>query len=144
MDAKSLEAGIASTTSRSSSRWGRTLGNSIINLGLVEECHKAANDLGYDLETLREAEWDTGLGNGSLGRLAACFLDSLATLELPSYHYGIRYDYGIFHQRIVDGAQVETPDGWLRYVPGRWRGPATTSRSSCTAASGLRRTVAVR
>ncbi|HET6898443.1 MAG TPA: glycogen/starch/alpha-glucan phosphorylase [Vicinamibacteria bacterium] len=94
---------------------GRTLGNSLINLGLVEECHKAAHDLGYDLEALREAEWDAGLGNGGLGRLAACFLDSLATLELPSYGYGIRYDYGIFHQRIVDGAQVETPDGWLRY-----------------------------
>src|SRR5262245_11673167 len=94
---------------------GRTLGNSLINLGLVEECHKAATDLGYDLEALREAEWDAGLGNGGLGRLAACFLDSLATLELPAYGYGIRYDYGIFHQRIVDGAQVETPDGWLRY-----------------------------
>jgi starch phosphorylase len=94
---------------------GRTLGNSIVNLGLVDECEKAASELGYDLETLREAEWDAGLGNGGLGRLAACFLDSLATLELPSYGYGLRYDYGIFHQRIVDGAQVETPDGWLRY-----------------------------
>src|SRR5262245_62072884 len=94
---------------------GRTLGNSLINLDLVDECHEAAAGLGYDLETLREAEWDAGLGNGGLGRLAACFLDSLATLELPSYGYGLRYDYGIFHQRIVDGAQVETPDGWLRY-----------------------------
>jgi starch phosphorylase len=94
---------------------GRTLGNSLVNLGLMDECHKAVMDLGYDLETLREAEWDAGLGNGGLGRLAACFLDSLATLELPCYGYGIRYDYGIFHQRIVDGAQVERPDGWLRY-----------------------------
>src|SRR5262249_5813303 len=94
---------------------GRTLGNSIINLGLVDECQEAVSSLGYDLEALREAEWDAGLGNGGLGRLAACFLDSLATLELPSYGYGLRYDYGIFHQRIVDGAQVETPDGWLRY-----------------------------
>ena len=94
---------------------GRTLGNSLINLGLVEQCHEAVVELGYDLEALREAEWDAGLGNGGLGRLAACFLDSLATLELPSYGYGLRYDYGIFHQRIVDGAQVETPDGWLRY-----------------------------
>jgi glycogen phosphorylase len=94
---------------------GRTLGNSLINLGLLEECKKAASDLGFDFEALREAEWDAGLGNGGLGRLAACFLDSLATLELPSYGYGLRYDYGIFHQRIVDGAQVETPDGWLRY-----------------------------
>jgi len=94
---------------------GRTLGNSLVNLGLVEPCHKAVSELGYDLEGLREAEWDAGLGNGGLGRLAACFLDSLATLGLPSYGYGLRYDYGIFHQRIVGGAQVETPDGWLRY-----------------------------
>jgi glycogen phosphorylase len=94
---------------------GRTLGNSLINLDLVDEMERAASDLGYSLETLREAEWDAGLGNGGLGRLAACFLDSMATLGLPAYGYGIRYDYGIFHQRIVDGAQVETPDGWLRY-----------------------------
>jgi starch phosphorylase len=94
---------------------GRTLGNSLMNLGLLEECKQAAGALGFDFEVLREAEWDAGLGNGGLGRLAACFLDSLATLELPSYGYGLRYDYGIFHQRIVDGAQVERPDGWLRY-----------------------------
>jgi starch phosphorylase len=94
---------------------GRTLGNSLVNLGLYDECERAVADLGYELETLREAEWDAGLGNGGLGRLAACFLDSLATLQMPAYGYGIRYDYGIFHQRIVDGAQVETPDAWLRY-----------------------------
>ncbi len=94
---------------------GRTLGNAVINLDLVDQAEQALTDLGYDFETLREAEWDAGLGNGGLGRLAACFLDSLATLELPAYGYGIRYDYGIFHQRIVGGAQVETPDGWLRY-----------------------------
>jgi starch phosphorylase len=94
---------------------GRTLGNSLVNLGLVDEATKAATALGYTLEALREAEWDAGLGNGGLGRLAACFVDSLATLGLPSYGYGIRYDYGIFHQRITDGAQVETPDAWLRY-----------------------------
>jgi starch phosphorylase len=94
---------------------GRTLGNSLVNLDLSDECERAVRELGYDLEDLRGAEWDAGLGNGGLGRLAACFLDSLATLELPAYGYGIRYDYGIFHQRIVDGAQVETPDGWLRY-----------------------------
>ncbi len=94
---------------------GRTLGNSLINLDLEGECRQALNELGYRLETLREAEWDAGLGNGGLGRLAACFLDSLATLEYPCYGYGLRYDYGIFHQRIVDGAQVEVPDAWLRY-----------------------------
>jgi glycogen phosphorylase len=94
---------------------GRTLGNSVIALGLRDACAQALADLGYRLEDLREAEWDAGLGNGGLGRLAACFLDSLATLGYPSYGYGLRYDYGIFHQRIVDGAQVEVPDGWLRY-----------------------------
>ena len=94
---------------------GRTLANSLTNLGLVDECADAVAQLGYRLEELREAEWDAGLGNGGLGRLAACFLDSLATIGYASYGYGLRYDYGIFHQRIVDGAQVEVPDAWLRY-----------------------------
>ena len=94
---------------------GRTLGNSLVNLGLDDEVTQALGELGYRLEDLREAEWDAGLGNGGLGRLAACFLDSLSTLGYPSYGYGLRYDYGIFHQRIVDGQQVEVPDGWLRY-----------------------------
>jgi starch phosphorylase len=94
---------------------GRTLGNSLINLGIAGECERALEELGYTLEDLREAEWDAGLGNGGLGRLAACFLDSLATLGYPAYGYGLRYDYGIFHQRIVDGAQVEVADSWLRY-----------------------------
>ncbi|HOS38703.1 MAG TPA: glycogen/starch/alpha-glucan phosphorylase [Spirochaetota bacterium] len=94
---------------------GRTLGNSLINLGLYDNAHRALVDLGHDLEELREIEWDAGLGNGGLGRLAACFMDSMATLELPAYGYGIRYEYGIFFQSIVDGYQVETPDNWLRY-----------------------------
>jgi starch phosphorylase len=94
---------------------GRTLGNALVNMGLIDECTQALHELGYKLEDLREAEWDAGLGNGGLGRLAACFLDSLATLGYPSYGYGLRYDYGIFHQRIVNGAQVEVADGWLRY-----------------------------
>jgi glycogen phosphorylase len=94
---------------------GRTLGNSLVNMRLMDECAKALHELGYELEDLREAEWDAGLGNGGLGRLAACFLDSMATLGYPSYGYGLRYDYGIFHQRIVGGAQVEVADGWLRY-----------------------------
>ena len=94
---------------------GRTLGNSLVAMNLQDTCGEAMAELGYRLEDLREAEWDAGLGNGGLGRLAACFLDSLATLGYPCYGYGLRYDYGIFHQRIVGGAQVEVPDGWLRY-----------------------------
>ena len=94
---------------------GRTLGNSLINLGLYETAHRVLIDLGYDLETLQESESDAGLGNGGLGRLAACFLDSMATLECPAYGYGIRYKYGIFYQQIKDGYQAETPDNWLRY-----------------------------
>jgi starch phosphorylase len=75
---------------------GRTLGNSLVNLGLRDEAERAMRELGYSLEELREKEWDAGLGNGGLGRLAACFMDSLATLEYPAMGYGIRYDYGIF------------------------------------------------
>jgi len=93
---------------------GRTLGNSLINLGMYKEADRALMDLGYNLEELREIEWDAGLGNGGLGRLAACFMDSLATLALPAAGYGIRYEYGIFFQSIKDGYQVETPDNWLR------------------------------
>lgn len=94
---------------------GRTMGNSLINMDLMETCHEALHKMGYDLEEIRDVEWDAGLGNGGLGRLAACFLDSLATLEIPSYGYGIRYEYGIFHQKIIDGEQIEVPDNWLRY-----------------------------
>jgi glycogen phosphorylase len=94
---------------------GRTLGNSLINMQLLDSCERALHDLGYTLEDLRDAEWDAGLGNGGLGRLAACFLDSLATLGYASYGYGLRYDYGIFYQRIVNGAQMELPDRWLQY-----------------------------
>jgi glycogen phosphorylase len=94
---------------------GRTLGNAMTNLGLIDATHQALHDLGYTLEDLRDAEWDAGLGNGGLGRLAACFLDSLATLQMPAYGYGIRYEYGIFHQKIVNGAQFEVPDTWLEF-----------------------------
>src|SRR5262245_38758688 len=100
---------------------GRTLGNSLLALGLTDACSQALTDLGYRLEDIREAEWDAGLGNGGLGRLAACFLDSLATLGYPSYGYGLRYDYGIFHQRIVDGAQVEVPRSEERRVGKGWK-----------------------
>jgi len=94
---------------------GRSLGNALINLDLWECAEQALAQLGYRPEDLQELEFDAALGNGGLGRLAACFMDSMATLELPGYGYGIRYDYGIFFQRIVDGYQQETPDNWLRY-----------------------------
>jgi glycogen phosphorylase len=92
---------------------GRALGNALLNLGLPDEAEKALRGLGQSLEDMVEEEADAGLGNGGLGRLAACFLDSCATLSLPIYGYGIRYDYGMFRQRIVNGAQVEEPDHWL-------------------------------
>ena len=94
---------------------GRTLGNSLINLGIMEEWQTALKQMGIDVEDLQEQEWDAGLGNGGLGRLAACFLDSMATMSLPAYGYGIRYEYGMFYQKIIDGAQAEFPDNWLRY-----------------------------
>lgn len=94
---------------------GRSLQNSLVNLGLLENCQKAVQELGYEFDSVIEMEADAGLGNGGLGRLAACFLDSMATLGIPGYGYGIRYDYGIFAQHIQDGYQIETPDNWLRY-----------------------------
>lgn len=94
---------------------GRTLGNSLINLGLYDNTNRAMTELGYDLEELRGMEYDAGLGNGGLGRLAACFLDSMATLQLPATGYGIRYEFGIFFQDIQNGYQVEQADNWLRY-----------------------------
>ncbi len=94
---------------------GRALGNSLINLGLSDNMGRALEELGHPMGPLMDLEWDAGLGNGGLGRLAACFMDSLATLEIPAVGYGIRYDYGIFFQRIIDGYQVETPDNWLRF-----------------------------
>uniref|UniRef100_A0A8D2QBF7 Alpha-1,4 glucan phosphorylase n=1 Tax=Zonotrichia albicollis TaxID=44394 RepID=A0A8D2QBF7_ZONAL len=94
---------------------GRTLQNTMINLGLQNACDEAVYQLGLDMEELEEIEEDAGLGNGGLGRLAACFLDSMATLGLAAYGYGIRYEYGIFNQKIRDGWQVEEADDWLRH-----------------------------
>lgn len=94
---------------------GRSLGNSLINLGLDDEMAAALKEMGYDLNEIREEEEDAALGNGGLGRLAACFMDSLATLGIPAYGYGIRYEYGLFYQRFIDGFQIEAPDNWLRY-----------------------------
>ena len=93
---------------------GRALGNAMLNLGITDETSQALMDLGIKMEDLVSAEIDAGLGNGGLGRLAACFLDSCATLQLPVMGYGIRYEYGMFRQRIVNGQQVEEPDRWLR------------------------------
>jgi starch phosphorylase len=94
---------------------GPHLGNNLINLGLYDQARQMITELGLDFEELLRQEEEPGLGNGGLGRLAACFIDSMATLEIPSLGYGIRYEYGIFHQDIVDGWQVEKTDKWLRY-----------------------------
>ena len=93
---------------------GRLLRNSLLNLGINDETTEALGRIGLDLEDVCEREQDTGLGNGGLGRLAACFLDSCATLGLPVIGYGIRYQYGMFHQRLENGFQVEEADSWLR------------------------------
>jgi len=93
---------------------GPHLGNNLINLGIYEPVSQAISELGLDMDELLAQEEEPGLGNGGLGRLAACFLDSLATLEIPSLGYGIRYEFGIFAQDIVDGWQVEKTDKWLR------------------------------
>lgn len=93
---------------------GRLLGANLINLSAKKMCEEALKELGIDLNLLENIEPDAGLGNGGLGRLAACFLDSLASLSLPGHGCGIRYKYGFFEQRIVDGYQVELPDNWLR------------------------------
>ncbi len=94
---------------------GRAMGNAVLNLGITGPVGEALRRMGVELEELREVEVDAGLGNGGLGRLAACFLDSCATLQLPVFGYGIRYDYGMFRQRIVNGYQQEEPDHWLAF-----------------------------
>ncbi len=94
---------------------GPHLGNNLINLGIRDEVKQAMGELGLDFDELLAEEEEPGLGNGGLGRLAACFLDSLATLEIPTLGYGIRYEFGIFDQEIVDGWQVERTDKWLRF-----------------------------
>ncbi|MBU0751386.1 MAG: glycogen/starch/alpha-glucan phosphorylase [Gammaproteobacteria bacterium] len=94
---------------------GPFLGNNLLNLGIEEPTRRALASLGIDLDVLVENEEEPGLGNGGLGRLAACFMDSLATLQIPAISYGIRYEFGIFNQVIRNGGQVETTDNWLRY-----------------------------
>jgi glycogen phosphorylase len=94
---------------------GPHLGNNLVNLGIYGQVEQAVAELGLDLGELLLQEEEPGLGNGGLGRLAACFLDSMATLEIPTMGYGIRYEFGIFEQEIVDGSQVEKTDKWLRF-----------------------------
>jgi glycogen phosphorylase len=108
---------------------GRTLGNAALNLQVDEAIKQAWHSQGIELEQLEETEPDAGLGNGGLGRLAACFLDSCATLQLPVFGYGIRYDYGMFRQRIVGGAQHEEADNWLANgMPWELQRPEYTQR----------------
>lgn len=94
---------------------GRLLGNTLINMNYYDECYRILKQEGYNLEIIKELENDMGLGNGGLGRLAACFLDSMATNQYPSFGYGIRYEFGIFSQTIENGWQMEQPDHWLSY-----------------------------
>ena len=94
---------------------GPHLGNNLLNLGITEEVRQAVRELGLDVDELMTCEDEPGLGNGGLGRLAACFLDSMASLEIPSLGYGIRYEFGIFQQDIADGWQIEKTDKWLRF-----------------------------
>lgn len=94
---------------------GRTLLNALENLNVTPQYKEAVSELGYNLEKLAEEERDAALGNGGLGRLASCFLDSMATLNLPAWGYGVRYQYGMFRQTLVDGFQHEQPDYWLNF-----------------------------
>ncbi|HXN85878.1 MAG TPA: glycogen/starch/alpha-glucan phosphorylase [Candidatus Binataceae bacterium] len=93
---------------------GRSLENNLFNLGVLEICRDFLADAGFDLQLLFDEEPDAALGNGGLGRLAACFLDSLATMNMPGYAYGINYEFGVFRQQIRDGYQIESPDNWQR------------------------------
>ena len=92
---------------------GRSLKNNLFNLGLEDSFRKALSEMGVKLDNLYEQEPDAGLGNGGLGRLAACFMDALATCGYPAMGYSILYEFGIFKQKIIDGWQTELPDEWL-------------------------------
>src|SRR5437764_1496194 len=99
---------------------GRALGNNLTNLGLYDDAKSILSELGADLEELAAAEPDAALGNGGLGRLAACFLDSLATMDMPGFGYGINYEFGLFRQDFVNGFQHEKPDHWLESGGSPW------------------------
>ena len=106
---------------------GRSLANNITNLLLDPIVRRVAKQNQIDLLSIVEQEPDAGLGNGGLGRLAACFLDSMATMQLPAMGYGLRYEYGIFKQTVQDGWQREQPDNWLRH-PDPWEAPGPARR----------------
>ena len=106
---------------------GRALSNALLSLGIYDDLEQALDEMGLSLSELIQEENDPGLGNGGLGRLAACFLDSLATLALPGRGYGIRYEYGMFSQKIVNGQQMESPDNWLEYG-NAWEFPRHNTR----------------
>ena len=111
---------------------GRLLGSNILNMGLDKAVRETMGEFGLNLADLREEEADAGLGNGGLGRLAACFLDSMATLQIPAHGYGIRYDYGIFTQKIVNGYQIEAPDEWRKMGnPWEVQGPESAVKVRC-------------
>ena len=106
---------------------GRTLSNALLSMGIYDDIELALDEMGINLSELLQEENDPGLGNGGLGRLAACFLDSLATLALPGRGYGIRYEYGMFSQKIINGQQMESPDNWLEYG-NAWEFPRHNTR----------------
>ncbi len=116
---------------------GRSLMKNAYNLGLADELTKALDDLGFKAADIFDMEPDAGLGNGGLGRLAACYLDSLTTLEIPAAGYSICYELGIFRQRIVEGQQVELPDDWMEHgwQRGCWLSPRRPRRSTSAARS---------
>jgi starch phosphorylase len=126
---------------------GRLLLENLYNLGLLEVARQALAELNVDLERIREVEPDAPLGNGGLGRLAACFMESMATLRLAAHGYGIRYEHGLFRQAIVDGWQAEQTetwlDGWISAIPGSSSGPRwPTASASAAASSAIWRTTA--
>ena len=113
---------------------GRFLMNYITNMGMEKACEEVIEKLGLTMEDIEEVEWDAGLGNGGLGRLASCYMDSIASLKVPGYGYGILYDYGIFFQNIVNGYQEESCDNWRRQGnPWEYSGGKSFTKSNFTA-----------
>lgn len=116
---------------------GRALDNAMLNIGQKDLAKAGLADLGFRIEDIIDQEHDAALGNGGLGRLAACFLDSLASLNFPAWGYGLRYRYGIFKQTIVDGFQVEEPDYWLDFVRLQNHSFVTRDADICTEPVGI-------